>query len=241
MAIGSTLGGAAGMGIGTLLGGPLGAAIGTGLGSAVGAGIEAIPALVKTDAEKENERRLAQLRRQQEMGTLGLTEAEKSALFGSQQAQVQGQLRQAQAGIRAAGAAGMGSGAGTAALQQAQLADVQAGQMAQVSRNVDAENLKRKRELEEEVQARIAAKSEAEQARLAAITGIAAAGVQSGMERYTLEQTIQGKKPSPNEIAAVQKMYGLSSPEEASGFVEFMSRNPQAATYAALLGQTGGR
>jgi len=238
MAIGSSVGAGVGTGIGALVGGPVGAAVGSGLGAAVGAGIEAIPALIKTDAEKENEKRLAQLRRQQELGTLGLTDAEKSALFGSQQAQVQGQLRQAQAGIRAAGAAGMG-GAGTAALQQAQLADVQAAQMAQVSRNVEAENLKRKRELEEEIQARIAAASEADQQRLAAITGIAGAGVQAGFERYGLEQTIQGKKPSASEVAAVQKLYGLDTADEASGFIEFMGRNPNAAQYAALLGQGG--
>lgn len=77
----SVLGGAAsgattGAAIGSVVPG-VGTAIGTGVGAVIGAGIAAYPYLTKSDAEKENERRLAQLKMQQNMGTLGLTEREQ--------------------------------------------------------------------------------------------------------------------------------------------------------------------
>lgn len=226
--IGSSIGGTLGGIAGTALGGPIGTALGTAAGSMIGAGIQAIPALIKTDAEKENERRLKELQRQQEMGTLGLTEAEKQQLFTTAQGQAAGQMRQAQTGIRAAGAALGGSGAGTEALRQAQLAEGMSAIQAGISQNVEAQNLQRKRELEDEIQARIAAKSEAENARLAAATGIAATGVQSFSERLAQEQTIQGKAPSASELTAVSKLYGVDE-TTAAGLIEFLGRNPDAA------------
>jgi hypothetical protein len=194
----------------------------------IGAGIQAIPALVKTDAEKENERRLKELKRMQEMGALGLTESEKQRLFTTAQSQAAGQMRQAQAGIRAAGAALGGSGAGTEALRQAQLAEGMSAIQAGISQSVEGADLQRKRELEDEIQARIAAKSETENARLAAATGVAATGVQSFNERLAQEQTIQGKAPSASELTAVSKLYGVDE-TVAAGLIEFLGRNPDAA------------
>lgn len=226
--IGSSIGGTLGGIAGTAFGGPFGTALGTAAGSLIGAGIEAIPGLVETDAEKENKRRLAQLQRQQEMGTLGLTEAEKQQLFTTAQGAAAGQMRQAQTGIRAAGAALGGGGAGTEALRQAQLAEGMSAIQAGISQNVESANLQRKRELEDEIQARIAAKSETENARLAAATGVAATGVQSFSERLAQEQTIQGKAPSGSEITAVAKLYGVDE-TVAAGLIEFLGRNPDAA------------
>jgi hypothetical protein len=237
MAIGSSIGGAVGGIAGMAVGGPLGSAVGSAAGSLIGGAIQAIPALIKTDAEKENEKRLAALRRQQEMGTLGLTESEKQSLYTAGTNQIGSRLQQAQQQARAVGASGMASGAGAAQLQQAQLAETQANLAAGISQSVEQKNLERKRELEDEIQARVAADSEANQQRIAALSGVAATGVQAGFERFALEKTIQGQKPSGSEVAAVQKLYGLESPDQASGFIEFLGRNPNAAQYAALLGQ----
>lgn len=214
--------------LGTALGGPLGGALGSAAGSMVGAGLGAIPALIKTPAEKENERRLKELQRMQEMGTLGLTEAEKQRIFGAGQAQIQGTLQQAQSGIRSAGAALGGGGAGTEALRQVQLAEGQARMLGDLSQQVSAQDLARKRELEDEIQARIAAKSAAQQEALAAGLGIAQTGVQAGLERFNLEKMIQGKQPTPAEIAGLGKMYGISD-EQAGGLIKFVNENPEAA------------
>jgi hypothetical protein len=225
--IGSSIGGTLGGIAGTTFG-PIGTALGTAAGSLLGAGIEAIPGLIETDAEKENKRRLAQLKKMQEAGTLGLTEAEKQQLYTSAQGAAAGQMRQAQAGIRSAGAALGGSGAGTEALRQAQLAEGMTAVEANISQNVESQNLQRKRELEDEIQARIGAKSESDNARIAAAAGIAATGVQSFTERLAQEQTIQGKAPSAGEISAVAKLYGVDE-TMAGGLIEFLGRNPDAA------------
>jgi hypothetical protein len=231
--IGSSIGGTIGGIAGTAFGGPLGTALGTAAGSLVGAGISAIPALVKTDAEKENERRLKELKRMQEMGALGLTESEKQQLFTSAQGAAAGQMRQAQTGIRAAGAALGGTGAGTEALRQAQLAEGMSAIQAGISQSVESADLQRKRELEDEIQSRIATKSEAENARLAAAVSIPATGVQSFIERFAQEQTIQGKKPTAAEIAAFAKFQGTDE-LTAQGMLEYYSRNPDAAKYSDL-------
>ena len=237
--IGSVLGGIAG----TAVGGPLGTAAGSALGAAAGQAITAIPALIKTDAEKENERRLKELQRMQEMGSLGLTESEKQRLFTSAQSQAAGQMRQAQTGIRAAGAALGGTGAGTEALRQAQLAEGMSAIQAGISQNVEGADLQRKRELEDEIQARIAAQSQSKQERLAAATGIASTGVDTFLTRFQQEKTIQGQAPSDTEIKALAKLYNVDE-ETAAGLLAFMGKNPEAAAtipkYLSLAKDAGG-
>ena len=236
--IGNVLGGTAGGLAGSLFG-PLGTALGSSAGAALGgvggAGIEAIPTLMENDAEKENKRRLKELQRMQEMGTLGLTEAEKQQLFTGAQGQIQGQLRQAQAGIRSAGAAGMG-GAGTEALRQAQLAEGEAGLVAQVARDVEAKNLERKRELEGEIQERIATQSEYQTARRQALAEIAAAGVGGFQESLAVEKEARGKAVSPAEIAAYAKARKLSY-DEAEAMISLEAKRPGMSRYGSIASE----
>jgi hypothetical protein len=232
--IGSSIGGTLG-GIAGTMAGPLGTALGTAAGSMVGGALEAIPSLIKTDAEKENEKRLAALRRQQEMGTLGLTEAEKQSMYTAGTNQIGNRLQQAQAQSRAVGAAGMGTGAGAAQLQQAQLAEAQANLAAGVSQGVEAKNLERKRELEEEMQGRIATDSEYNQKRLQAGLGILSGGLAGGIESYKQEQTIQGRKPTAGEITAMANHLNLST-DDAAGLMSYIGNNPDAAKYLEILG-----
>ena len=214
--------------LGTALGGPLGGALGSAAGSMIGAGLGAIPALIKTPAEKENERRLRELQRMQEMGTLGLSEEEKQRVFGRGQAQIQGALQGAQAGIRSAGAALGGSGAGTEALRQVQLAEGEAKMLGDLSTKVSEADIQRKRELEDEIQARIAAKTASQQEALSAGLGVLQTGAQAGMERFNLEKMIQGKAPSSAELQGLARVYGISE-QEAGGLIDFMNKNPEAA------------
>jgi hypothetical protein len=194
----------------------------------VGAGLGAIPALIKTPAEKENERRLRELQRMQEMGTLGLSEEEKQRVFGRGQAQIQGALQGAKAGIRSAGAALGGSGAGTEALRQVQLAESEAKMLGDLSTKVSEADIQRKRELEDEIQARIAAKTASQQEALSAGLGVLQTGAQAGMERFNLEKMIQGKAPSSAELQGLARVYGISE-QEAGGLIDFMNKNPEAA------------
>ena len=225
MGVGSSIGSALGGIGGLLIGSP---ALGAGIGGAAGALLEGIPSLIETDAEKENKRRLKQLQLQEKLGQLGLTDAEKQSLFSAGQEQIAGQFNTARGGIRAAGAAGMG-GAGTAALQQAALAENQASLVGAVGRGVEARNLERKRELEEEIQARIAARSQEQMEVAGAISSIPATGLEAGIKRKQLEDTIRGKAPSASEMTAVSKLYGVDG-ETAKGLIEFLGKNPEMAT-----------
>lgn len=224
--IGSTLGGLVG-----LAGGPIGSAIGTMAGGV----LESLPALIKTDAEKENEKRLAALRRQQDMGTLGLTEAEKQSMYTAGVNQIGSQLQQAQAQSRAVGAAGMASGAGMSQLQQAQFAEAQAKAAAGVSQNVEVQNIQRKRELEEEIQARVAAESQAKQEALQAGLGALTGGIAGMFEQANQTVSQQGKQPTQAEISGFAKQMKMST-EDASGLMSYIGRNPEAAKYLEMLG-----
>jgi len=232
--IGSGIGGALGGLTGTMAG-PLGSALGTAAGSMVGGALEAIPAMIKTDAERENEKRLAALRRQQEMGTLGLTEAEKQSMYTAGTNQIGGRLQQAQQMSRGVGAAGMASGAGAAALQQGQLAEAQANLAAGVSQGVEQKNLERKRELEDELQSRIAADTQYNQQRLQAGLGVLTGGLAGGIESFKQEQTIQGKKATAGEISAIANQMKIST-DDAAGLLSYIGSNPEAAKYLEILG-----
>jgi hypothetical protein len=216
------------------LAGPLGTAIGTGIGGLVGGAFEAIPALYESDAERENKRRLAQLNRQQQLGILGLSEAEKQQLYGAATSQIAGQLQQAQAQARAVGAAGMASGAGAEQLRQAQMAEQQAALAAGVAQNVEAQNLARKRELEGEQQARIAAASQYKQQRLQAVSEGLSGALAGGLESFKQEQTIQGKAPTGAEILQLAKKLNIST-ADANGVLRYFGSNPDAQKYLELL------
>jgi len=224
--IGSTLGGLVG-----LAGGPVGSAIGT----VAGGVLEALPALIKTDAEKENEKRLKELRQRENLGVLGLTEAEKQSLYTAGTNQIGSQLQQAQAQARAVGAAGMASGAGMSQLQQAQFAEAQAKAAAGVSQNVEVQNIQRKRELEDEIQARVAAASQAKQEALQAGLGALTGGLAGMFEQANQTVAQQGKQPTQAEIQGFAKQMNLST-DDAAGLMSYIGRNPEASKYLEMLG-----
>lgn len=223
MAGAASIGSALGSLAGTMYG-PVGSFAGGAIGAGIGGVVDAIPALIKTDAEKENEKRLKELRRQQDMGILGLTEAEKQSMYTAGTNQIQGQLRQAQAQARAVGAAGMASGAGADALRQAQLAEANAAAAASVSQGVEVQNLQRKRELEDELQARVAAKAQSDQEALQAGLGIVSGGLLGGSQALQDAKTMKGQAPSPIEVSAFAKLLGVDD-ATAQGALSFASRS----------------
>jgi hypothetical protein len=244
MGIGSSIGSLAGGLGGFFIGNP---ALGSTVGSAAGSLIEGIPQLIETDAERENKRRLKSLQLREKMGQLGLTEAEKQQLFSSAQNQIAGQLATSRNEIRAAGAAGMG-GAGAAALQQAAAAENQASLLGSVGLSVEGKNLERKRELEDEIQARIAAKSEEQLAVAGVLTKPVSAGVSAYMEEKALQREIEGgegsggdslKMLSSAQKEFLKKQYGITTDDELRERIEFQTKFPEASNYdASVTGET---
>ena len=203
--------------------------------AAGGAAIEAIPTLLPTAQTRENKRRLEELQRMQEMGTLGLTEEEKQSIFGSQQAQIQGALQASQAQARAAGAAGM-QGAGAAQLQAAKAAETQANLVAQAQRGLEAANIQRKRELEQEIQARIAAKAEKSQERAAALAKIGSVGFEAGMEELGLSSMTGGTRIGSSEISNAAKELGMSE-EAVADMLRKILESGDLQSYTNLVGE----
>ena len=220
--IGSIIGSALGSAGGGIFAGPVGSAVGVGLGGLAGGLIDAIPALIKTDAEKENELRLKELRRMRELGILGLSEAEKQQLYTSQQGGAAATLKATQQMAKSAGAAGMATGAGVCQLQQTQLAQAQAETAATASRNVEAQNLVRKRELEAELAATQAAVTQSNQEALQAVTGTVSGSLAGAIEEYKLQKEKQGNKPSAGEVQAFATMMGVST-DDAQGLLDFQA------------------
>lgn len=221
MGIASTLGGIAGFAAG-----PVGSTIGALAGSA----LEAIPSLIKTDAEKENEKRRKALQAQQDLGTLGLTEAEKQSLYTAGTNQIQGQLQQAQAQARAAGAAGMASGGGIDALRQALQAQQQAQLASEVAQRTEQQNLARKRELDQELEERIGAATDYKRDRLEAAMTLASGGISTIQKGLQKGLTQAGSMPSPEEIAKFAKLFNLD-PKTALELVQTKKKNPATDPY----------
>jgi len=203
--------------------------------AAGGAAIEAIPSFLPNAATRENKRRLEELQKMQELGTLGLTEEEKQSIFGSQQAQIQGALQSSQAQARAAGAAGM-QGAGAAQLQAAKAAETQANLVATAQRDLETKNLTRKRELEQEIQARIAAKAEKSQERAAAIAKIGSAGFEAGMEELGLSSMTGGTRIGSSEISNAARELGMSE-EAVSDMLRKILESGDLQSYTNLVGE----
>lgn len=230
----SSLGGLAGS-----IYGPVGSAIGTAAGGMVGGTIASIPQLVVSDAERENARRISELKRMQEMGTLGLSEAEKQQLYGAAQSQIQGQIRQAGQMARQAGAAGMATGAGSELLRQANAAESSAALAANVAQSVEAQNLARKRELQDELESRKQAASQMKTDRLSAITKILTGGLGAGTEALTAEQTYQGKQVGAPEIStaseAIKRAIPGATDAEIQAFLQDASKTPELLKYLTLF------
>lgn len=231
---GGITGGATGMGsgiggaLGTLIGGglgatggPVGGMIGSSVGSMVGAGISAIPQLMRSDYEKESQKRLLELKRRQELGTLGLTEREKEALYlsGSEGITKAAQdIRALQGGT----AASLATGAGVAASQKTMADEALIAQKAAVNKAIMEQDIAEKRAQEAELEQRKALASEAASRRAATRVSIAATGIGAIEEGLKLAKQVRGRAPTSSEIKAFQDYTGISDPAKAAQVFQLM-------------------
>lgn len=234
--LGSSVGGAVGM-----LAGPVGSIAGSAIGSTAGALISNIPALIKTDAEKENAKRLATLKRMQDLGTLGFTEEEKQALYNAGTSATEKAASDVRA-LQSGTAAALGTGAGQAALaNQTQQEGLQTAR-ATLERDLQAKNLEEKRALQNEIEQRNAIASEAKSRKQAAIVGIAQTGIGALDEELEKVKTIRGSKPSPAQLDSLAKMTGIPADKIGPALEYFSSASPEVQQLFGQLmtpGSTG--
>ena len=158
-----------------------------------------IPNMIKTDLEKEQEKRLKELRRREELGALGLTAAEKSAI----DAQFTGQQAQVAAGQQALmGQYGaMQAQPGQAALGMMAAGDAQRRLAAQQAQTVTAADIQEAEREKQDILDLQTAQSEMKQQRLEAMV----APIASGAQTYVGAQNIQslvGRGVDPQAAAA---------------------------------------
>ncbi len=138
-------------GIGTAIGGAVGA-----IGGAIAGGAGASRKL--TPYERANLERLTELERKMELGQLGLTEEEQSAIFGAAEDRERRAREQARS-ERARLSESFATGAGVAASQAAQAEEFAVDQMRRTGQKVAELDLERAREQEKEYYDRLAAAS----------------------------------------------------------------------------------
>lgn len=197
------------------------------LGTAVGSAAELIP----SSLERSQKAELKRLQRQAEMGALGLTEKEKSALE-AQMAGTVGVAAQQAKQERERLLAGSGQALGG---QQAALAVAAEGQRQQIqaravedmqARDVEkqAMQMERMRDLE-------AAAAEARQRRIAAVAGIAGSALEAAMTEKAQQAIVQrAKEPTPQEISTTMSMFNVDE-NTARGIIEKQVSDPVGYEY----------
>jgi hypothetical protein len=215
--LGSGIGGA----LGTLAGGPIGGMIGSALGSVGGAAAASIPDFIKSDYAKSNEKRLQELKRRQEMGTLGLTEQEKRALYASGAEGISKAAQDVRA-LQAGTAASLATGAGIAASQKQMADEALIAQKAAVNQAVLEQNLAEKRAQEQELEQRKAMASEEKAKKISLAVSAGITGVQSTEEALKLAKQVRGRAPTSAEIKQFMDYTGISDPKKAAQVFQLM-------------------
>lgn len=198
------------------------------LGGVAGSALQGLPAIIPSKFESEQNKRLKDLQRKEELGLLGLTENEKMAMENrmaekSRAAAESAKVERERLLAGAGGAVGAGS-----ALLGAQVAEGQIRQTGtDIARAIEEENLKRVAEQKDELRSLEAAKGQYAQNRMAALAGIGTTGLEAGLTSAAQQKIIQGSRaPSESGVQALASMYGIS-PEQARGLYEISITNPE--------------
>lgn len=234
--VGSVVGGA----IGTYIGGPIGGIAGAGLGTLAGSLISAAPSLKKTETEKYNEEELRKLKRRQELGTLGLTEAEKQQAYlaASGGLMKAGEnVRDIQSGLASSLATGAGSALTKSALAEEQLLKQRAG----VEEEIMKQDLRRKEEELAKIEERTAMADKFKIPRKELTSGVAMTNIGALDETIAQLKAARGAGPSPQQIEQFMALTGLDKNQVSAVLGKVASDPTTAGLLSGILGvgQTG--
>ena len=199
VATGAGAGALSGLGTGAQLGSLIPLPI-PGLGTAIGAGVGALGGAIAggigssrkmSPLEKANQAKIAELERRMELGQLGLTPEERSAIFGAAEDRER-RAREAARQDRGRMTESFTTGAGVAAAQAAQAEEFAVDQMRKTGQKVAELDLKRAQEQEQEYFDRLAATSLQEANAREQATAKANRAYQDFNELLTSEMTTSG-------------------------------------------------
>lgn len=206
------------------------------LAGAAGTAIQGAGTLVGgASLQRENKKRLEELKRKEEMGALGLTSKEEAAISGrlrGAQQTAQQQSEQLQKQLLAGG--GMATG-GQALAQEAAAQQARMAAETGVAQQVLEQDLARKQAQQDEMRALEAAVAERRKEAIGAVSAIAGAGLEAGLTTSAQQAIIQGQKDiSPEKIAALANSLGVTE-QEARGFYELALTNPEILKYTYAI------
>lgn len=201
------------------------------LTGALGTAVGSAPDLIPSSLERSQKAELKRLQRMSEMGALGLTEKEKSALEAQMAGTVDQAAQQAkQERERLLAGSGQALGGQQAALAIAAEGQRQEAQshlaqdMQQAEQNKISMQMQRMRDLE-------AAAAETRQRRIAAIAGIAGGALEAGMTEKAQQAIIQrAKEPTPQELATTMSMFNVDE-ATARGLIDKQVSDPVGYEY----------
>ena len=211
------------------------------IGSVAGAGISALPQIIPSKFEREQKKRLEALQRKEEMGTLGLTDKERSVLEGRLETKADASEEFAAQERQRLLAAQSGGATSGARLLGAQVASEQAREQNRaIDQAIAEQDLAKQQRQIDEIRALEAAQGQYSANRAQAIAGVVGSGVEAGFGAAAQQKIIQGNMtPSANSVNAISELYGISE-DQARGLLEVSAKNPEALRlYQTLNTPTG--
>lgn len=202
---------------------------------AAGSAAQNIASIVPTKIERSQKEELAKLKRQQELGALGLTPAEMEAYQNRLGGRVEQAATQA-AQDRARLLAGAGGATGGQQMAQAVAADEQRMKLeADASAKLLEMDIARKKEQEERIRALEAADSEMRAKRIQAIVGAGLTAGTAAVQGAAISKMMNGPRDiSPELLNDISQKYGVS-PDAARGIADQMVKSSDANKYLELL------
>jgi hypothetical protein len=205
------------------------------LSATAGTAASNLPALLPSKLNRENKRRLEELKRREEQGLLGLTAKEEAAIGGRLRTTADVAAKQAEQQQKAL-LAGGGSARGGQALAQAQAAQQQRMELEQgVGQKILEADLAERQREEDEMRALEAAVEERRRELVGAVGAVAGAGIEAGFTESAKQAIIQGQKDiSPAKVQALSQQLNVS-PDEARGYYELAIENPEMMRFLTAL------
>jgi len=184
--------------------------------------------------QRENKRRLEQLKKAEEAGALGLTAEEEAAIGGrlrGAQKAAQTETEALQKRLLAGGGAATG---GQALAAEASASQARMAVESDVAQQLLEQDLAKKAAQEEEMrQLEFAIETRRREA-IGAAGGIAATGLEATLQESRNQAIIQGQKDiSPEQVAAAAQAFG-TTPEKARGIIELSFKQPELLKYYML-------
>jgi hypothetical protein len=194
-----------------------------------------LPALLPSKLAQSNKARLAELKRKEEMGLLGLSDKEQAALASKLRAPAERAQESAALDRERLLAGSGGYAAGQALAEAARKEQDLMSIESQAAEAVLAEDIRKEAEQVDEMRALEAAVEERRRELAGAIGGVVGTTAQAGLTTAAQQAVIQGQKDiSPTAVAGLARSLGTSE-EEARGLYELSITNPEMFQYLTAL------